>query len=104
MTKGGWKDQPKRRDRLHIMAEILEITKDGSLKTQIMYKANLSFAQLNEYLSLLLEIKLLETIAKDERTTYRITPKGLQYLKSYERIRELLLKEDRNSLNPSIRW
>jgi len=88
------------------MAEILEITKDGSLKTQVMYKANLSFAQLKEYLSLLLKIELLGTIAKDGKTIYRITPKGLQYLKSYERIRDLLLKEKRNNigLNSSIRW
>ena len=37
----------KRRDRLYILAEILAIAKNGYLKTQIMYRANLSFAQLN---------------------------------------------------------
>jgi predicted transcriptional regulator len=36
----------KRRDKLSIIAEILEIAKNGTLKTQIMYRANLSFAQL----------------------------------------------------------
>jgi hypothetical protein len=30
----------KRRDKLYIIAEILEIAKEGVLKTQIMYRAN----------------------------------------------------------------
>ena len=36
------------------MADILEIAKEGTLKTQIMYKANLSFTQLSDYLSFML--------------------------------------------------
>ena len=48
----------KRRDHLDIIAEMLEVARDGALKTKIMYEANLSFAQLNEYLSFLLEIGL----------------------------------------------
>lgn len=39
----------KRRDKIDIIAEITNIAKDGALKTQIMYKANLSFSQLNIY-------------------------------------------------------
>ncbi len=41
----------KPRDRFCIIAEILVVTKDGTLKPQIMYRADLSLAQLNEYLS-----------------------------------------------------
>lgn len=40
----------KRRDKLDIMAEILDITREETLKTQVMYRANLSFTQLNNYL------------------------------------------------------
>lgn len=80
----------KRRDRLQIMAEILQIAKHGSLKTSIMYKANLSFAQLNKYLKLLLDLELLEARNKKSRTIYKTTKKGLKYLKSHEEIRELL--------------
>ena len=106
MIKGEWKDPHKRRDRLHIMAQILEITKDGSLKTQIMYKANLSFAQLNEYLALLREMKLLEIIVNGDKAIYRATHKGFEYLKSYKQIRDLLLKEeDKNTtLISSFSW
>jgi len=49
LAKRGWRNRRKRRDRLHIIAKILQTAKDGALKTPIMYKANLSFAQLNEY-------------------------------------------------------
>jgi len=41
----------KLRDRFCIIAEILVVAKDGSLKPQIMYRADLSLPQLNEYLS-----------------------------------------------------
>ena len=78
------------RDRLYIIAEILTITKDGSLKTQIMYRANLSFAQLNEYLSFLLKIKLLKVIEKNEKTIYKATPKGMKYLEIYKKLLPLL--------------
>ena len=87
----------KRRDRLFIMAEILEIAREGCLKTQIMYRANLSFAQLNEYLSLLLDLNLLEAVKTSEKTLYRTTAKGLRYLQSYREIRELLKKGKGNN-------
>jgi len=86
-------DPRRRRDRLHIMAEILEVTLDGVLKTQVMYKANLSFAQLNEYMKLLLSLKLIEAYNSGEQRFYKTTPKGLRYLQSYREIRELLKKE-----------
>ncbi len=50
----------KRRDKLIIMSEIIEITKKGTSKTQIMFKANLSFSQLQQYISLLLNTGLIE--------------------------------------------
>jgi len=84
----------KRRDRLYIMAEILGVAREGTLKTQIMYQANLSFAQLNEYLSLLLELNLLETVVANGKTIYKTTEKGLRYLESYREIRELLKREN----------
>jgi len=87
----------KRRDRLFIMAEILEIAREGVLKTQIMYRANLSFAQLNEYLSLLLDLNLLEAVKITEKTMYKTTDKGLRYLQSYREIRELLKKGKENN-------
>ena len=84
----------KRRDRLYIIADILSIARNGSLKTQIMYKANLSFAQLNEYLAFLLETKLIASITQNEKTFFKVTSKGMRYLRSYARIRDLLKSEN----------
>ena len=89
--------QRKRRDRLQIMAEILEIAKNGSLKTQIMYRANLSFAQLNEYLNFLLEVKLLEAINQGGKGMYRTTMKGTEFLQNYFKIRDLLRRKGENT-------
>jgi predicted transcriptional regulator len=89
------------------MAEILTLAKDGALKTQIMYRANLSFAQLNEYLKLLTELKLLEIINANEKTIYKTTEKGIQYLQNYKEMVELLQSEKNKNnpkCNPPILW
>jgi predicted transcriptional regulator len=87
----------RRRDRSLIIAEILVVAKELALKTQIMYKTNLSFAQLNEYLSLLLNLNLLKAVKISEKTIYETTDKGLRYLQSYRKIRELLTKGKENN-------
>ena len=87
----------KRRDRLYIMAEVLEIAKNGCLKTQIMYRANLSFAQLNDYLDFLLEVGLLKETSEEGKTIYRTTAKGVRFLRNYYKIRNLLRGKSKNS-------
>ena len=76
----------------------MEVAIDGALKTQMMYRANLSFAQLNEYLKLLTDLKLLEIPENNVRKIYKTTSKGMRYLQSYRDINELLKKE--HSPNP----
>ena len=96
----------KRRDRLYIIAEILAIAKDGSLKTQIMYRANLSFAQLNEYLNFLIKRELLKVNSDNKKTFYKTTSKGVKYLENYEEISNLLRKGKGNPVkaNSPIFW
>jgi predicted transcriptional regulator len=99
-----WDNPRKRRDRLFIIAEILDIAKDGALKTQIMYKANLSFAQLNTYLKLLLNTQLLQKTKNEGKTIYRTTKKGLEYMDSYKEVINILSrKADNNDDSPSIK-
>ena len=50
----------KYRSRTEIVSMILEAANGGATKTRIMYKAFLSYAQLREYLSVLIENNLLE--------------------------------------------
>ena len=105
--KKGWPDNSrKRRDRLYIIAEILNVAREGSLKTQIMYSANLSFAQLNEYISFLLKMNLLRIGTDETKTIYKTTVKGLKYLQNYEEIAQLLSKEEENpvKVNSQVFW
>ncbi len=78
------------RDRLSIMAEILKIEKGGSLKTRIMFKANLNSAQLDEYLTLLLETGLLETVSRGDEILYKTTRKGIHFIQDFNGITALL--------------
>ena len=48
------------RSRIQIAADILEIAKDGSRKTKIMYQGNLSFDLLQKYLDMLVNFGLME--------------------------------------------
>jgi predicted transcriptional regulator len=96
-----WGSNPtsKRRDKLYIIAEILEIAKDGVLKTQIMYRANLSFTQLNDYLKFMLKNALLEKVLLNDKEVYKATKKGIVFLQSYREITELLKTEGDNYKN-----
>ena len=90
-----WKnDTSKRRDKLGIIAEILEISKEGTLKTQIMYRANLSFAQLNEYLKFILKTGLLKKFRINGKDVYSATEKGIDFLQRHFELTELLTEEE----------
>ena len=78
----------KYRSRTEIVAMILEAANGGATKTKIMYKAFLSYAQLREYLSVLIENNLLEYL--DGTQTYKTTEKGLNLLKMHNEMAELL--------------
>jgi predicted transcriptional regulator len=78
----------KYRSRTEIVAMILEAANGGATKTKIMYKAFLSYAQLREYLSVLIENTLLEYLEGSQ--TYKTPEKGLNFLKMHNEIGELL--------------
>ena len=86
----------KRRDKLSIVAEILEIARDGTLKTQIMYKANLSFTQLGEYLRFMKKANLLEQLNGVSKEVYVATEKGTDFLQRHNELVELLKEHDIN--------
>ncbi|HEV8387436.1 MAG TPA: winged helix-turn-helix domain-containing protein [Nitrososphaera sp.] len=79
----------KYRSRTEIVAMILEAANGGATKTKIMYRAFLSYAQLKEYLSVLIENDLLEYI--EGAQLYKATSKGLNFLKMHNEMGELLL-------------
>lgn len=74
----------KYRSRTDIVSQVLDAANSGATKTKIMYKAYLSYAQLKEYLSVLVKNDLLEYIEGERQ--YRTTEKGLKYQRAYDQM------------------
>jgi len=87
----------QRRDRHEIIAEILEAARGGVVKTHIMFRARVSYAQLNGYLPLLFEKGFLEkaTIQKHRKTTFGIktSEKGIQFLEDFRLLEDFRIFE-----------
>ena len=78
----------KNRGRTEMLAAMLEVAKGKVTKTKIMYIAFLSYGQLKEYLSILIENNLIEYLDGDNK--FKTTEKGLNFLKMHNQIEELL--------------
>jgi predicted transcriptional regulator len=91
LTSSKIEDVMKYRSRTDITAQILEAANGGSTKTKIMYKSFLSFAQLKEYLSMLVQNNLIQF---DETTQmYKTTDKGYKFLGIYNQMSEFVAPE-----------
>lgn len=94
----------KYRTRTEILAQILQATggrTGGIAKTRIMYSVFLSFEQLQEYLSILLQNGLLEYLPVSE--TYKTTEKGLKFLKLFEQLQQELIPATGSNNNNNTR-
>jgi predicted transcriptional regulator len=80
----------KRRDKIVILADILEITRDGAKKTKIMYGANLSFVQVEKYITFMRTIHLIQIRTEHHGKAYWTTEKGMTFLREFRRISVLL--------------
>ena len=81
------------RDSLDIVADILKASLGGAKKTQLMYRCNLSFRQLESYLKLLLDKRLLrQNIVKESKfsTLFETTEKGREFLRNYKVLKALI--------------
>ena len=83
------------RSRTEIVGNILDAANGGVSKTKIMYTAFLSFGQLKEYLSVLVENNLIEYL--EGANKYKTTEKGLNFLKMHNQIEELLQTTTKNN-------
>ena len=89
----------KYRSRTDIIAMILQAAINGATKTRIMYGAYLSYAQVKEYLSFLIEKDLIRY--EEGSAIYKLTQKGVQLLRVYEDISDMITVSDqKNSPNP----
>jgi predicted transcriptional regulator len=70
------------RDRLDIIADILNVASRDAKKTQIMYQANLSYKVLQRYLNEIINASLVAF--EDNHQYYKLTFKGQEYLNAYK--------------------
>jgi len=86
-------EEAKRRDRHDIILEILKTAIQGKIKTHIMYKAKLSYAQLNDYLPTLVANGFLENTTiknkKYSRKVFITTSKGLRFIENFETMNKM---------------
>jgi predicted transcriptional regulator len=78
----------KYRSRTELTSNILEAANGGATKTKIMYKAFLSYAQLKEYLAMLIQNDL---VIQDIEGIYRTTSKGIRFLETSRQLGGLLV-------------
>jgi len=83
----------RKRSRMDIIQDILETiqTKGGRIKpTRLMYKANLSYIQMNGYLDELMKQDLVNKIKEEKKDTNLIviTTKGYSFCNKLREMRE----------------
>ena len=85
--KESYKDSfKKRRGRTDIIVDILSVAEEKAKKTQIVYKADLNFRMLEEYLPHLVDKGLIENTGGE----YKTTEKGERFLTDYQKMKEML--------------
>ena len=85
----------KYRSRTDIIAMILQAAINGATKTRIMYGAYLSYAQVKEYLSFMIEKDLVRY--EEGSAVYKLTQKGVQLLRVYEDISDMITVNDQKN-------
>jgi len=81
----------RRRSNIEIIADMLKVGENGAGKTEIMYSANMSYAQIQKYLAFLLKQEFINKVkVGNPVVTYQVTEKGTELLRNIETIIEIL--------------
>ena len=87
------KSKPRfsKRSRMDIIACILEKSNEGSRKTRLIYRCNLSLSLFNLYKEFLVETRLLKVSRREDGVRiFETTQKGKQFLEDYGKIKTCL--------------
>ena len=76
---------------------ILQAATTGATKTRIMYSAYLSYAQVKEYLSFLLQRDLIRY--EEGSGLYKLSERGMRVLEAYEGISEMIALDGQKSVH-----
>jgi predicted transcriptional regulator len=85
----------RRRDRIQIIAEIIDSCLRPQAKTRVMYDVGLSYRQLQSYLYEMLKLGLIET--RYDKRIYITTEKGLRFLEKWIQIQQILTRRNQPS-------
>jgi predicted transcriptional regulator len=81
----------RRRSNIEIIADMLRVGENGAGKTEIMYSANMSYAQLQKYLGFMLNHGFINKVkVGNPSVTYQVTDKGGELLRNINDIIEVL--------------
>ena len=82
----------ERRTKIHVLIDVLRVIEADSGRakpTHILYRANLSYKILKDYLNALLQKGFIEVEIDKNHTYYKITEKGRKYLNEYRKLEKL---------------
>ena len=80
----------RKRTNLEIRADILKIAMDGAKKSHIVYKANLNFAIIKDYLKDLSSVGLL-SLPTNGSKLYTTTDKGIDFIKYMDGMKQFAI-------------
>jgi predicted transcriptional regulator len=86
-----------RRSNIEIIADMLRVggNGNGAGKTEIMYSANMSYAQIQKYLGFLMNKDLINKVeVGNPSIKYHVTDKGSKLLESINNMMEMLGVEE----------
>jgi predicted transcriptional regulator len=80
-----------RRSEIEIIGELLTLSRNGARKTELLYRGNLSYKQLQNYLAFLLEKNVLTTKTikngnNSSSTIYLTTENGMAFLADIDKV------------------
>lgn len=89
--------QKKRRDREEIMYEILSAAIEPATRTRLIYASFLSNTELRQYISLLVENRMLE-VDPISKARFKITDEGRKFMSLYADMIRMMT----STLNPNL--
>jgi predicted transcriptional regulator len=82
----------KYRSRMEIIALILQAAgSNGAALYSLMKRTSINYAQLKKYLPSLTKIGFIETEIRDGKVSFRVSERGLAFLRQYNILRDMLL-------------
>ncbi len=80
---------PKPRDSLLIIRDILQVATRRASKTEIVYRSNINFVAAEKYISRLLLRGMLETVVEEGKSKFQTTLLGMETLSKLTEIQRL---------------